>query len=897
MKLKKKLIPFLTILFLIISNAFVFANEDVKTEEPPEFVQNEALNEKDYKGSTPPEEFTQSKNEDEGVKARATTYFKVGYVYASKANSSDKYASKVTFKELKSYSDFNDALNKMNEYYNLYINSDTTKAYGMCIMNNSNKIIAMKTGRAYISTSSATLTMDENYAGSKPYVSNNHEVYYYSSSYLSSTQSKCKIGISGITNYTSSANLTLVPRSIISGVYKSASSSTKKYSYGYYSVNSIGDLVHTISTLTNPNRTSYFESGEQTSLSSFVVDKAPSFMKKGTNYYSMDGVNFYTDAYLTSSSKVGTYYPYYTYLPYRTKTSYTASELNNRISNYSSSSKLRNQGSALINAQNKYGINALLELSFANLESAYGTSWYAINRNNLFGIAAYDSNPDNAYSFSSVAKCIEENAYRHLSRGYFDADSDFRYYGTSPGNKKIGVNVKYASDPYHGEKIGGIAYQQDKLMASNDYEKYTIGVSTSTCYVYQNPSTSSKAFYKLATKSLSEPTGIPLVIIGSSGDFYKVQTEMGVIGNICTYSYEYDYTKSVGYIPKKYVKIVRQGKTSSETESSTSSVKLSLTTPSFSPSLSYGFTPGYKNEFKVTTKATSNVKGATLTFNVYDKNNKLVARQTKTINSTSQTSVTFTWDGKATKENTAGYKTGSYVSTSSSGTTYNIKLTLTANGKSVSSNSYQTKLYSKATKLLTDVSKTTLKYKSKATLSMTPNRPGTSLIRIYNSKNELVYSYTFTNKKANTYLYTTFTGVGNYGKYNGKTLSKGTYTVKFTHGDYTYTYPTKLSVDMKTIKLKTDISKTSIVRKNSTVLSMYPNVTGNSYIKIYNSKNQLVASYKFTTKKENTRCAVTFKGYGNYGSFKNKLLAKGTYTVKFIHYDYTYTYPKQLTLK
>ena len=144
---------------------------------------------------------------------------------------------------------------------------------------------------------------------------------------------------------------------------------------------------------------------------------------------------------------------------------------------------------------------------------------------------------------------------------------------------------------------------------------------------------------------------------------------MGVIGNICTYSYEYDYTKSVGYIPKKYVKIVRQGKTSSDTESSTSTVKLSLTTPSFSPSLSYGFTPGYKNEFKVTTKATSNVKGATLTFNVYDKNNKLVARQTKTINSTSQTSVTFTWDGKATKENTAGYKTGSYVSTSSSGKT------------------------------------------------------------------------------------------------------------------------------------------------------------------------------------------------------------------------------------
>ena len=804
MRIFKKFLTILIISFLLISfcGMPVLAESEITTEEVSDVVKNEALNEDYFKGDEPPKEFSYSSDNEMNLKSRAAVVFKVGYVYAAKAKTSDKYASVVKFKELKSYSDFNDALSKMNAYYDSYKSKGDTanlkKAYGMCIMNSSGKVIAMKDGRAYVSSSNSTLSFDENYAGSKPYVSNHVEVFYYGSSKLSSTQSKCKVGVSGMVNYTSSANLTLIPRALISQVYVSGSSSTKKYRVATYSVNSSGDLVHSISNLTDPSRSKYFESGEKTSLTSFVVDKAPSFMKKGVSYFSMDGVNFYTDGYLKSSSKVGTYYPYYTYLPYRTKTSYSASQLNSRIKNYASNSKLRNQGDNLIKVQNKYGINALLELSFANLESAYGTSWYALNRNNLFGIAAYDSDPDNAYSFSSPGKCIEEHAYRHLSRGYFDADSDFRYYGTAPGNKKIGVNVKYASDPYHGEKIGGIAYQQDKLMGSKDYGKYTIGISKESCYVYQKPSTSSKAFYKLATKTLSEPKGIPVVILGTSGDFYKVQTEMGVKGNICTYSYEYDYSKSVGYIPKKYISIVRKGKANTEEDKPKppSKVELSVSSPSVKPSLSYGFTPGYGNNLKVQSTVWANVEGSQVELRVYDAKERLVAKQIKQKKTTKKTTATFYWDGKATKENQAGYKAGQYVKSSSKGTKYLFRVTISAKGKIAKTKFYSTKVYSKATRLFTDISKTTIKRGSSTVLSMYPNRPGTSYIRIYNSKGKFVATYVMYYKKANVRCAATFKGYAtsknNAGYKVGAKLPAGSYKVKFIHGKYVYTYPKKL---------------------------------------------------------------------------------------------------------
>lgn len=50
-------------------------------------------------------------------------------------------------------------------------------------------------------------------------------------------------------------------------------------------------------------------------------------------------------------------------------------------------------GEAFVKAEKEKGVNALYMLGLACLESGYGNSYFAIERNNLYGWSAYDSNP------------------------------------------------------------------------------------------------------------------------------------------------------------------------------------------------------------------------------------------------------------------------------------------------------------------------------------------------------------------------------------------------------------------------------------------------------------------------------------------------------------------------
>ena len=164
---------------------------------------------------------------------------------------------------------------------------------------------------------------------------------------------------------------------------------------------------------------------------------------------------------------------------------FTAEELNNFIAKKTKSySKLRGTGQAFIDAQNKYGANALLLLGLAANESAWGTSQIAQQKNNLFGINAIDSSPGaSANSFETVEGCINDFAKYYISRGYSDPE-DWRYFGGYLGNKGSGANVKYASDPFWGEKAGQNAYIADywasgKGIASlKDYNYYQLGIYT-----------------------------------------------------------------------------------------------------------------------------------------------------------------------------------------------------------------------------------------------------------------------------------------------------------------------------------------------------------------------------------------------------------------------------------
>lgn len=66
-------------------------------------------------------------------------------------------------------------------------------------------------------------------------------------------------------------------------------------------------------------------------------------------------------------------------------------------------------GQAVVTVEELYGINCFVTLAVARLESANGTSKIARNKNNLFGLGAYDSNPYyHAFSFQTK----EDSVYK-----------------------------------------------------------------------------------------------------------------------------------------------------------------------------------------------------------------------------------------------------------------------------------------------------------------------------------------------------------------------------------------------------------------------------------------------------------------------------------------------------
>ena len=102
--------------------------------------------------------------------------------------------------------------------------------------------------------------------------------------------------------------------------------------------------------------------------------------------------------------------------------------------------------------EQEYNINGVFVAAVGIHESGWGTSKIAVNKNNLFGYGAYDSNPYNgAYTFESYSESIDLIArvfvkyYLNQSgtKIYDNETASGRYYS---GNTLTAVNKKYASD-------------------------------------------------------------------------------------------------------------------------------------------------------------------------------------------------------------------------------------------------------------------------------------------------------------------------------------------------------------------------------------------------------------------------------------------------------------------
>lgn len=104
-------------------------------------------------------------------------------------------------------------------------------------------------------------------------------------------------------------------------------------------------------------------------------------------------------------------------------------------------------GEAIFQAEHEMGINGLYLLGLACLESGYGTTEYAVERNNIVGWGAYDDNPDNAWYFESKSACMVFIAGR-LKENYLSEGGKY-FEGYTPRS----IDVHYCTDTEHADKI------------------------------------------------------------------------------------------------------------------------------------------------------------------------------------------------------------------------------------------------------------------------------------------------------------------------------------------------------------------------------------------------------------------------------------------------------------
>ena len=176
-------------------------------------------------------------------------------------------------------------------------------------------------------------------------------------------------------------------------------------------------------------------------------------MEVGKKYYSADGLHF--EGFNLENP--------FLFKDLTEATNYSAEDLDKVFSLLNiNNSLLENKGATFKEAEEHYHINALYLLAHSALESDWGRSKIARDKNNFFGITAYDTTPYlSAKTFDDVDKGIL-GASKWIKENYIDRGRTFL------GNKASGMNVEYASDPYWGEKIASVMMKINEKLGGKD---------------------------------------------------------------------------------------------------------------------------------------------------------------------------------------------------------------------------------------------------------------------------------------------------------------------------------------------------------------------------------------------------------------------------------------------
>ncbi|PIC64446.1 benzene 1,2-dioxygenase [Sporosarcina sp. P13] len=389
-----------------------------------------------------------------------------------------------------------------------------------------NKIIKMKSGQVFAAENPkqyTSLYSDTALKNEVTYVQKGHELEY-----IGSSDERVVVGVGGYTYYAKHAEVDLVPTQLSKGS-------------SYYIVTNDGLLVHYPYYRTFDTKSKQY-SGRYTA---YTVGPASPTMKKGQTYTSNDGVHFKEQG----NGQAVTYYPYFQFQSVRKPSSYTAAELNLFIMNAldarektgiarykaaKTKSKLIGLGSYAKKMEELHNVNAMFILATAIHESDFGMSANAQNKNNIFGIRVFDSSPEKGEFYQNPTKSVDAFITRYINLNYANPFGAYAN-GAAPGNKAVGFNMRYASDPYWGSKIAGHMWRIDQFLGNKDANQAELAfisyTGTTNVNIRTSPTSNKRNnilfAYKAKHPGEMSAFGYPLVILDRAKDedgyvWYKV---------------------------------------------------------------------------------------------------------------------------------------------------------------------------------------------------------------------------------------------------------------------------------------------------------------------------------------------------------------------------------------
>lgn len=362
-----------------------------------------------------------------------------------------------------------------------------------------NKVVAVKNGFAYrnVHNSTVSIYLGKNRTNYLTYVSSGVEMRV-----IENGESDLLVDVGGIKGYVRAED-------VILKTYQEVEARD------HYTVATTGEIVHRAKNHFQNNLTG-----------SYIIGPKSQTMQTNRIYYSTDAIH-YKDAI---TGGVVEHYPYFQFLSIRSKTSYTAQELDfiintrlkeidkkdTRFEGAIEKSKLLGLGEVLKDIESKRRVNAMFILNLAFHESAYGMSTHAQESNNLFGLRVLDSKPTESPKFNDVRSNIEELINGFIDLNYTKPISRFAY-GAVPGNKSLGLNVYYASDPDWGGKIASHMYRSDKILGSKDLNRYKRGIISITngmsVNVRQGEGVNTPVLYTYSPKNGNFAVRYPVAIV------------------------------------------------------------------------------------------------------------------------------------------------------------------------------------------------------------------------------------------------------------------------------------------------------------------------------------------------------------------------------------------------